>query len=115
MRICFDLDGTILSTEDSYYNAKPKLEVVAFIKKLKDQGHTIIIHTARKMNTYNNNPGKALAKIGTLTFEQLDKYDIVYDEIYFGKPSADFYIDDKAINAKDPNTFIEELNGILNN
>jgi hypothetical protein len=26
----------------------------------------------------------------------LEKYDIPYDEIFFGKPNADIYIDDKA-------------------
>jgi len=29
--------------------------------------------------------------------EWLNKYQIPYDEIHFGKPLADFYVDDKAI------------------
>ena len=39
--------------------------------------------------------------IGKITFDTLDKYDIPYDEIYFGKPYADYYIDDLAINCYD--------------
>jgi hypothetical protein len=31
----------------------------------------------------------------------LEKYEIPYDEIYFGKPYADFYIDDLGINSYD--------------
>ena len=51
------------------------------------------------MKTHVGNEGKVLADIGKITFDTLDKFQIHYDEIYFGKPYADFYIDDKAINA----------------
>ena len=51
------------------------------------------------MKTHSGNVGKLLADIGIITFETLKKFDIPYDEIYFGKPYADFYIDDLAISA----------------
>ena len=51
------------------------------------------------MKTHNGNVGKLLADIGIITFETLKKFDIPYDEIYFGKPYADLYIDDLAISA----------------
>jgi tRNA A-37 threonylcarbamoyl transferase component Bud32 len=50
------------------------------------------------MKTHCGNSGKVLNDIGKITFDTLDKYGIEYDEIYFGKPYADFYIDDSSIN-----------------
>jgi hypothetical protein len=50
------------------------------------------------MKTHNGNIGKINADIGKITFDTLEKFNIPYDEIYFGKPHADFYIDDLAIN-----------------
>ena len=37
--------------------------------------------------------------VQALTLNQLDSWGFVYDEIYFGKPNAELYIDDKAYNA----------------
>jgi tRNA A-37 threonylcarbamoyl transferase component Bud32 len=65
---------------------------------LKELGHTIIIYTARRMKTHNGNVGAVISDIGRVTFDTLDKFNIPYDEIYFGKPHAHFYIDDLAIN-----------------
>ena len=59
-------------------------------------GHTIIIHTARRMKTHEGNVGKILADVAKITFETLDNFGIPYDEVYFGKPIADYYIDDKS-------------------
>ena len=64
------------------------------------------------MKTHNGNIGKINSYIGKLTFETLDKFKIPYDEIYFGKPYADFYIDDLALNCFDD--FEKEL-GYYNN
>jgi aminoglycoside phosphotransferase len=60
------------------------------------------------MKTHNGNIGKIYADIGKITFDTLDKFNIPYDEIYFGKPYADIYIDDNAINCFDD---IEKLTG----
>ena len=62
-------------------------------------GNTIIIYTARRMRTYQGNLGKVNADIGKITFDSLEKFNIPYDEIFFGKPNADFYIDDLPINS----------------
>lgn len=43
--------------------------------------------------------GSVLADIGPVTFAQLAKYEIPYDDIHFGKPWADVYVDDLAVNA----------------
>ena len=50
------------------------------------------------MKTHNSNLGKILADVGKITFDTLEKFEIPYDEIYFGKPFADFYIDDLGVN-----------------
>ena len=34
------------------------------------------------------------------TYKQLKNWGLKFDELYFGKPSADFYIDDKSLNYK---------------
>eukprot|EP00959_Pyramimonas_sp_CCMP1952_P055312 1156230-Pyramimonas_sp.AAC.1 len=36
------------------------------------------------------------AKLGSVTFKTLADFNIPFDEIYFGKPHADVYIDDKS-------------------
>lgn len=100
-RFCFDLDNTLVSfpqINNDYTTCKPIYKNINFLKKLKKDGHYIIIYTARKMKTFNGNIGKLTQHIGKITFDTLEKYNIPYDEIIFGKPHADFYIDDLAIN-----------------
>lgn len=101
-RICFDLDNTLVSyptIENDYTTVLPNYTNISFLRYLKYLGNTIIIYTARRMKTHKGNTGKVLADIGKITFDTLEKFNIPFDEIYFGKPEADFYIDDKAINA----------------
>jgi hypothetical protein len=43
-----------------------------------------------------SNTGRVIASKGLITLEWLKKFDIEFDEIYFGKPFADIYIDDNA-------------------
>lgn len=100
-RYCFDLDNTLVSypkIKDDYTTVEPIQKNIDFLKYLKSFNHTIIIYTARRMKTHKGNIGKVLCDIGKITFDTLEKFDIPYDEIYFGKPYADFYIDDLAIN-----------------
>ena len=100
-RICFDLDNTLVSypkIKGDYSSVEPLVSNIKLLKFLKDLGHTIIIYTARRMRTHHGNVGKVVADISKVTFETLDKFGIPYDEIYFGKPYANFYIDDLAVN-----------------
>ena len=103
-RICFDLDNTLVTfptIRNEYTSVKPIKKNIDFLKYLKRFGNTIIIYTARRMKTHNGNIGKINSDIGKITFATLDKFDIPYDELYFGKPYADFYIDDLALNCFD--------------
>jgi capsule biosynthesis phosphatase len=101
-RFCFDLDGTLVTfpkIKNDYRSVEGINKNIEFVRYLKKMGHTIIIQTARNMMTQNGNIGKVLANVGKITFETLEKLNIPYDEIYFGKPQADFYIDDLGISA----------------
>jgi capsule biosynthesis phosphatase len=103
-RICFDLDNTLVSypkVKQDYSSVEPIQNNINFLKYLKSFGHTIIIYTARRMKTHGGNVGKCLCDIGKITFDTLTKFDIPFDEIYFGKPYADVYIDDLALNCYD--------------
>lgn len=97
MRICFDLDGVISELkqgDQSYADLKPIDGAIEKIQALKDDGHYIIIHTARRMRTHKGNLPGVIADIGKITLDWLAKYEIPYDEILFGKPWAHVYIDD---------------------
>jgi capsule biosynthesis phosphatase len=99
-RFCFDLDNTLceLKLKDQEYSeVLPKPGAVEYLKSLKDSGHYIIILTARNMLTHNNNIGKIIANQAPIVIEWLKKHNFIYDELHFGKPYADYYIDDKAI------------------
>ena len=104
MRICFDLDNTLVSfpkMNGDYSTVEPIKQNIDYLKYLKSFGNTIIIYTARRMKTHHGNTGKVMADIGKITFDTLEKYSIPYDEIYFGKPQADVYIDDLGLNCFD--------------
>lgn len=100
MRIVVDLDGTICTLKEpgqSYADVLPLPGVITALWKLKHDGHQIIIHTARNMRTCQGSIGKVMANVGKITLDWLDQYAIPYDEIVFGKPDGDIYIDDKAL------------------
>lgn len=100
MRIVVDLDGTICEIREGnqqYSDVEPIPGAIESLKLLKKAGHDIIIYTARNMKTYNGNTGKVIANIGLITLCWLEKYKVPYDEIVFGKPQGDLYIDDLAI------------------
>jgi capsule biosynthesis phosphatase len=100
MRIVIDLDGTICNLKqpgETYADVLVKPGAADFIKNLRKTGHYVIIQTARNMATCESNLGKVMKNVGKVTLEWLDKNEIEYDEIYFGKPNAHLYIDDRAL------------------
>ena len=104
IRICFDLDNTLVTyprIKDDYTSVEPIQKNIEYLKFLKQQGNTIIIYTARRMRTHNGNVGSIVADVGSITLDTLNKFDIPYDELYFGKPYANFYIDDLAVKTYD--------------
>jgi len=112
LRFCFDLDNTLVSypeTPNDYTTVKPNMKTIQICRHLKTLGHTIIIHTARRMRTHNGNVGLCIADIGQITMDTLKKFEIPYDELYFGKPYADYYIDDLCV---DPRLDLERELGV---
>jgi capsule biosynthesis phosphatase len=109
MRICIDMDGTICEIrkpDELYIDVLPKQGAIEALKKLKAEGHYIIIHTSRHMKACNNNIGEIIAKQAPVFHEWFKKWGIEYDELLFGKPLADVYIDDRGLqfeNWKDIN------------
>jgi len=100
MRIAIDLDGTICEIkkpEQSYTDLKPLPGAVERIRELRKAGHYVIILTSRHMATCEGNVAKVMKKIGKLTLDWLEQNGIEYDEIFFGRPNAEIYVDDRAI------------------
>jgi len=101
-RFCFDLDGTLVGSPEvagDYSTCPPLAGNIELVQALHKAGHYIIIQTARRMRTHNGNVGAVIADIGAVTIASLAKYQIPYDEIFFGKPYAHIYVDDLAVNA----------------
>lgn len=101
-RFCFDVDNTLFSfSGGNYKDIKPISKNIELLRKLFNDGHTVILYTARGNLTFSNNIGLINTNVLPVLFETLKKYDIPYHEIYLGKPHADFYIDDLAVNSFD--------------
>jgi capsule biosynthesis phosphatase len=101
MRVCFDLDNTLVTyprVPGDYTTVLPIQPMIDLARKMKSEGHTVIIHTARRMKTHSHNVGAVIRDIGRITFDTLEKFEIPHDELIFGKPYADIYIDDRAVN-----------------
>jgi capsule biosynthesis phosphatase len=116
LRICFDIDNTIL-TNSSVRGSRDGIEaipeMVAMIRKLHSEGHTIVLSTARSMQTCNSNTGAANKRGALDVLTRLEEYNVPYDEIYFGKPWAHVYVDDRAWNQYTNPTFARTFFGYV--
>lgn len=102
MKYVVDIDGTICTiTDGAYEKSTPILHRIDKINKLYDEGNHIVYLTARGMGRYNNNADLAKARFYDITELQLRLWGCKYHELFLGKPSGDFYIDDKGINANE--------------
>lgn len=100
MRVCIDIDGTlceIKQAHQTYADVQPLPGAIAQLKAMRDAGYYIILATARHMKTCDANVGMVVARQGKTLLNWLDDHQIEYDEIWFGKPNADLYIDDRAL------------------
>lgn len=94
MIYCIDLDGTLCDTKATdYENSTPRQDAINKVNRLYDEGHTIKIFTGRGSRSGLN--------WGEFTEKQLKSWGIKYHELIRGKPHADVFVDDKAINAKE--------------
>jgi hypothetical protein len=90
---CFDVDGTLCTKAQDYKKAQPFSKMISMVNNLYDQGHTIVINTARGQQSG--------VDWEEYTIEQLKTWGVKFHRFYYGKPSADYYIDDKAVKISD--------------
>jgi len=100
----FDIDNTICYTKKKNYSlAKPKKKIIKLINLLKTKGHVIKLFTSRYMGRHNDNFKLVKKKYYRKTLNQVKKWKIDFDVLLMGKPSYDYFIDDKALNPKKNN------------
>ncbi|MBR3236718.1 capsular biosynthesis protein [Candidatus Saccharibacteria bacterium] len=110
IKLIFDVDGTLCplkKPEEEYIDLIPDQAMVKKLRDYKNSGATIVLFSSRNMRTYNGNLGLINANTARTMQEWLSKWDIPYDEIYFGKPwpgHRGLYIDDRAVR---PNEFLK--------
>ncbi|MHC6202925.1 HAD family hydrolase [Breznakiellaceae bacterium SP9] len=109
MTIVMDIDGTlcpIKTADEKYIDLAPYTQVLEKLREYRKNGAYIILYTSRNMKTYGKNIGLINANTAKILLHWLDKWDIPYDEIHYGKPWAGekgFYVDDRAVR---PDEFI---------
>jgi len=92
MIYCFDLDGTLCTNTNGDYNsAQPFNDRIEYVNNLYNEGHTILIDTARgattKIDWYSD------------TEKQLKEWGVLHHKLRVGeKLHADVFVDDKGIN-----------------
>ena len=91
-RFVFDIDGVIACNRKDldYSQSEPNEKMIAIINKLYEYGNQIILFTARGYVT-----GIDWRQV---TEEQMKKWGLHYTELQFGKPNADYYVDDKMLS-----------------
>jgi glycerol-3-phosphate cytidylyltransferase len=96
MIYCFDLDNTLCNTVDKDYdNSTPIQDMIDRVNYLHDNGHEILIFTARGMGKFKGDINTVYNTYYDKTESQLKKWGIKYNKLILGKPSFDFFIDDK--------------------
>lgn len=122
LTFCFDIDGTlcpIKKKEEEYIELVPYKEMVDRLREYKEGGAKIVLFTSRNMNSYGGNIGMINANTAKVLLKWLDKWEIPYDEIIYGKPwpgHKGFYVDDRTVR---PDEFlkysVDELDEICKN
>jgi histidinol phosphatase-like enzyme len=94
MIYCFDIDGVLCDDMvGDYEKSKPRKDVIKKVNQLYDAGNIIKMFTGRGSKTGID--------WRDFTEKQLKSWGVKYHELIFGKPVADVFIDDKAVNIKD--------------
>jgi hypothetical protein len=88
----FDLDGVLatLAPGDDYQQSEPNPTGIALANRLFEAGNRILVYTARGSTT-----GQDWTQ---LTERQLRRWEVCHHELRFGKPAADYYVDDRMIS-----------------
>lgn len=106
----FDIDGTICpikKKDEKYEDLVPFPEIVEKLKCYKENGARIVLYTSRNMNSYNGNIGLINKHTAAVLSAWLEKWEIPYDEIVYGKVwpgHKGFYVDDRTVR---PDEFLK--------
>lgn len=109
-RLIVDIDGTLTPIKrsgESYADLVPFHPMIEQLREYQARGFEIVLSTARNMRTHEGNIGKINKMTAPVLIAWLEKWDIPYDEIHFGKPwpgSDGFYVDDRAVR---PDEFLK--------
>ena len=92
--IVVDIDGILTKEtygfgEEYYPKRTPNKYTIQTLQEYSERGYTIVLFSARYPEDLD------------MTREWLNENNVPFDEIVLGKPQAEFYIDDKAINQLD--------------
>jgi dTDP-glucose 4,6-dehydratase len=87
-----DVDGVVASLvpDNDYAKAEPLEGTIAAINRLHAAGHRIVMFTARGSATGID--------WSAVTRDQFARWGLHYDELHFGKPAGDYYVDDRLIS-----------------
>ena len=92
-RFCFDLENTLITAPTvpgDYRTCRPIRRNVDFARSLSRMGHTIIVQSSLKEISLEKQRFHRV-------IQAMEDLGIPHDDVHFGKPAADFYIDDEAV------------------
>jgi CMP-N,N'-diacetyllegionaminic acid synthase len=97
----FDMDGVLatLVPDLDYAKAEPNRPGIALANRLHEAGNRIVVYTARGSLTGRD--------WEDTTQTQLRRWGVRHHELRFGKPAADFYVDDRMISLATLGAWIE--------
>ena len=106
---CIDIDGTLTEPhKGAPWSAVPIQSRIDKVNQLYDEGATIYLMTARGFIRSQEHKGSIYEQQGIAdeharerTEAQLKKWGVKYHALYFGKPRAVTYVDDRAVNDKE--------------
>jgi hydroxymethylpyrimidine pyrophosphatase-like HAD family hydrolase len=105
--IAFDLDDVLCHRSNQFENLGPlkysycipNKKMIELVNSLYDDGHKIVIYTARGMTQFNGNVIEIYGQLYTKTLKNLDEWGLKYHQLAMGKIHYDVLIDDKVLNS----------------
>lgn len=93
---------------ENYEELIPYENMINKLRYYHENGAKITLFTSRNMNSYQGNIGLINKNTAKLLLAWLEKWNIPYDEILYGKPwpgHKGFYIDDRTVR---PDEFLSK-------
>jgi len=109
--IAFDLDEVICFRPSGYDHlgplkydyCQPNPDVISLLNEFYEEGHRIVIYTARGMEYYKGDISQIYSGLYLKTFNQLESWGVKFHQLVMGKIQYDVLIDDKVLNSSDLN------------